>query len=186
MEFGDAVDHVAYRSDGAEGFVGDVDVEGFFDLEGDVDLVEGVDVEPFEGAGKRDGVGGDALRLGDDVNTAAGDVIHGVPTSLGLASTYRDARADVKVGVPSHAHLLAGENVQALRAEGLERGMADVHSKKALEEPGIALEGVEDAVAKEWRAIHQEQAAGHEAGKALDAAVGLLILGEVVGTESQG
>ncbi len=97
MEFGDAVDHVAYGPDGAEGFVGDVDVEGFFDLEGDVDLVEGVDVELFEGAGKRDGVRGDALRLGDDVNAAAGNVVHDVPTSLELASTYRDARADVKV-----------------------------------------------------------------------------------------
>ena len=81
VEFGHAVDHVAYGFDGAEGVVGDLDVEGFFDLEGDVDLVEGVDVELFEGAGERDGVGGDALRLGDDFNTAAGDVVHGGPTS---------------------------------------------------------------------------------------------------------
>ncbi len=51
MEFGYAFDHVAYGFDGAEGFVGDVDVEGLFDLEGDVDLVEGVDVQLLEGAG---------------------------------------------------------------------------------------------------------------------------------------
>jgi hypothetical protein len=104
VEFGDAVDHVAYGSDASQGFVGDVDVEGLFDLEGDVDLVEGVDVELFEGAGKRDGIRGDALRLGDDVDTAAGYVIHDVPTSLWeLASTYRDARADVKSGEPGRA-----------------------------------------------------------------------------------
>src|ERR1700687_5795590 len=70
LECGDAVDHVAYGSDGAEGFVRNVDVEGLFDLEGDVDLVEGVDVEFFEGAGKRDGVLGAALRLGGVFNAA--------------------------------------------------------------------------------------------------------------------
>lgn len=55
-EFSDAFDHIAYGFDGAEGFVGNLDVEGLFDLEGDVDLVEGVDVELVEGAGQRDGV----------------------------------------------------------------------------------------------------------------------------------
>ncbi len=64
----DADDHVAYGLEGAERIVGDLDVEGLFDLEGDVDLVEGVDVELFEGAGERDGVGGDVLGLGDDVD----------------------------------------------------------------------------------------------------------------------
>src|SRR5206468_3893453 len=58
LEFGDAIDHVAYGFDGAEGFVGDVDVEGFFDLERDVDLVERVNIELLEGAGERDGIGG--------------------------------------------------------------------------------------------------------------------------------
>src|SRR5256885_2279227 len=67
LKFGDAVDHVAYGSDGAEGLVGDIDVEGFFNFEGDVDLIERVDVELFEGAGDGDGVGGDTLRFGDDV-----------------------------------------------------------------------------------------------------------------------
>jgi hypothetical protein len=95
-EFGDAGDHVAYGFDGAECVVGDFDVEGLFDLEGDVDFVEGVDVELVEGAGQRDGVGGDALRLGDDVNTAAGDLVHGGPASLWVKSTYSDACADVK------------------------------------------------------------------------------------------
>src|SRR5580704_19603207 len=36
LEFGDAVDHVAYGSDGAESFVRDIDAKGLFDLEGDV------------------------------------------------------------------------------------------------------------------------------------------------------
>jgi hypothetical protein len=83
-EFGDTIHHVAYGLDGAECVVGDFDVEGLFDFEGDVDLVEGVDVEFVEGAGQRDSVGRDALRLGDDVNTAAGDLVHGGPASLWL------------------------------------------------------------------------------------------------------
>jgi hypothetical protein len=84
-ESGYSVDHVAYGFDGAEGVVGDLDVEGLFDLEGDVDLVEGVDVELVEGAGQSDDVRGDALGLGDDVNTAAGDLVHGDSTSFGLS-----------------------------------------------------------------------------------------------------
>jgi hypothetical protein len=68
----------------------------------------------------------------------------------------------------------------------LERGVAYVHLKKALEETGGALKGAEHAVANEWRAVHKEQAAGHEGGKALDAAVGLLIEGQVVGAEGIG
>ena len=84
MEFGDSVDHVAYCFDAAEGFVGDFDIEGFFYFEGDVDLVEGVDVELFERAGERDGVGGDALRFGDYVDTACGDLVHGDSSSSGL------------------------------------------------------------------------------------------------------
>src|ERR1700733_9499547 len=89
-EFGDAGDHVAYGFDGAEGVVGDFYVEGLFDLEGDVDLVEGVDVELVEGAGQCDGVGRDALRLGDDVNTAAGDLVHSDFDFLCVISTYSD------------------------------------------------------------------------------------------------
>src|SRR5258708_558271 len=84
-EFGDAFDHVAYGAEGAEGFVGDLDVEGFFDFEGDVDLVEGVDVELVEGAGQGDGVRGDALGFCDDVNAACGDIGHGTPASSGIA-----------------------------------------------------------------------------------------------------
>jgi hypothetical protein len=82
LESGYAFYHVAYGADGAEGVVGDFDIEGFFDLEGDVDLVERVDVELIEGAGKRDGVGRDALGLGDDFDTAAGNVGHGVQAFL--------------------------------------------------------------------------------------------------------
>jgi len=101
-----------------------------------------------------------------------------------LASTYRDARADVKVG-PTYI-TSAGENAQALGGEGFERGVADVHLEKALEEPGGALEDAEDGVAQARGTIHEEQAAGHEAGKALDAAVSLLIEIEVAGTERVG
>jgi hypothetical protein len=97
-EFGYAVDHVAYGLDAAESFVGYLDVEGLFDLEGDVDLVEGVDVELVEGAGQCDGVRRDALRFGDDVNTAVGNVVHGEFDYLWVISTYSDARADVKAG----------------------------------------------------------------------------------------
>jgi hypothetical protein len=96
-EFGDAVDHVAYGFEGAESVVGDLDVEGLLDLKRDVDLVEGVDVELVEGAGQRDGVWGDALRLGDDVNTAAGNLVHGDLASLWVNTTYSDACTDVKV-----------------------------------------------------------------------------------------
>src|SRR6202035_3837059 len=102
-----------------------------------------------------------------------------------LASTYRDARADVKVvGVPCTAS--AGKNAQAVGGEGLERGVADVGLEKALEEPGGALEGAEDGVAQARGTIHEEQAAGHDAGEALDAAVGLVIEAAVAGTERVG
>ncbi len=69
---------------GAEGFVGDLDRKCFFDLEGDVDLIEGVDVELVEGAGQGHRVGGDVLRFCDDLNAACGDIVHGVSTSFGL------------------------------------------------------------------------------------------------------
>ena len=65
--------------------------------------------------------------------------------------------------------------MQGLGGDGSRRGLADVDLKKALEQPGVSLEGAEDRVAENRRAIHQEQAAGHEAGEALDASVSLLI-----------
>src|SRR5258708_35683067 len=76
--------------------------------------------------------------------------------------------------------------MQTLSGEGLERGVADVHLEEALEEPGGSSGGAEDAVANEWRAVHEQQAAGHSPGKALDAAVSLLIEVEVVGAERVG
>jgi hypothetical protein len=78
-----ALDHVAYGAEGTEGFVRDLDVEGFFDFEGDVDLVEGVDVEFVEGIGEGDGVRGDAFGFSDDVNAACGDIVHGTPRPRG-------------------------------------------------------------------------------------------------------
>ena len=68
----------------------------------------------------------------------------------------------------------------------MEWGLADVDLKKALEEPGIALEGAQDRVAKNGRAIQQEKVARHEGWKTLDAAMGLLIRGEIVGAEGVG
>src|ERR1700722_1104193 len=76
-EFLDAFDHVAYGFDGAEGVIGDLDGERLFDLEGDVDLVERIDAELIEGALEGDGVLGNALGFGDDLDTALGDVFHG-------------------------------------------------------------------------------------------------------------
>jgi hypothetical protein len=54
------------------------------------------------------------------------------------------------------------------------------------EEAGVALEEVQRPVAHAGRAVHQEQAAGHESGKALNAAVVALIGGEIVFFESGG
>ena len=61
-----------------------------------------------------------------------------------------------------------------------------MYLKKALEETGIALEGAEYRVAKARRTVHQEETAGHDAGNALDAAVGLLVEIEIVGAEGVG
>jgi hypothetical protein len=76
--------------------------------------------------------------------------------------------------------------VEALGVEEVERGVADVNLEEAGEELRVALEGGEDAGTQLGVAIHEEEAAGHEGGKALDAAVGLLVGGEVVGVESVG
>ena len=91
----DAFDHVAYGFDGAEGVVGDLDAEGFLDFEGDVDLVEGIDVELVEGALEGDGVLGNGLGFGDDLDTALGDVFHDGAAFL-FSSNYRDACVSVK------------------------------------------------------------------------------------------
>jgi hypothetical protein len=58
--------------------------------------------------------------------------------------------------------------------------------EQALEEPGAALKEVKGSVSNAWGAIHQEQALRHEGGEALDAAVSLLIGGEVVVFERGG
>ena len=65
-------------------------------------------------------------------------------------------------------------------SEERQGSVADVEVEEPAEEPWVALKDVEDAAAETGGAIHQEQAAGHEAGQTLDAAVGLLIAGEVV------
>src|SRR5690348_14886113 len=77
LEHFDAFDHIADGLQAAERVVGNFDVEGLLDLERDVDLVERVDVQLFKRAVQSDGLGRDALRLGDDLDAAAGDVVHG-------------------------------------------------------------------------------------------------------------
>jgi hypothetical protein len=84
-------------------------------------------------------------------------------------------------------YCLTGESGQALGAcGGLERGLTNVQLKKALEDPWVSLEGAEGHFAEDWRAIHHKQAAGHDAWKALDAAVSLLIEREVIGFKGEG
>src|ERR1700722_351978 len=75
---------------------------------------------------------------------------------------------------------------ETVEAEEAYRGVADVHLEEAGEELRVALEGVESAGAEAGIAVHEEQAAGHEAGDALDAAMGVLVGGEVVGFERRG
>ena len=60
-EHDDSVDDVAYGSEVAECVVWDFDLEGLFDFEGDVDLIERIDVELLEGGVEGDRVGRDAL-----------------------------------------------------------------------------------------------------------------------------
>jgi hypothetical protein len=57
----DSAYDVAYGLEVAECVVWDFDLESFFDLEGDVDFIERVDVEFLEGGVWGDRVGGDAL-----------------------------------------------------------------------------------------------------------------------------
>jgi hypothetical protein len=75
---------------------------------------------------------------------------------------------------------------EAVEAEDLHGGVADVGLEQAGEELWAPLEGVERAGAEAWIAVHEEQAAGHEAGHTLDVAVSLLVGGEVVGFECGG
>src|SRR5579871_730239 len=60
-ELVDAAYDVAYGLEGAECVVWDFNIEGFFDFEGDVDLIERVNVELLEGGVEVDRVGRDVL-----------------------------------------------------------------------------------------------------------------------------
>ena len=64
--------------------------------------------------------------------------------------------------------------------------MADMELEQALEQPRVALEEVEGAVADACEAIHQKQAFRHDGWQPLDAAVSLLVHGEVVCLERLG
>ena len=75
---------------------------------------------------------------------------------------------------------------QAADSEVTEGGMANVDLEQALEEPRVALQDVEGAITQARGTVHQKQGAGHEGGKTLDAAVGLLVGDEVVVAEGGG
>jgi len=64
--------------------------------------------------------------------------------------------------------------------------VAYVDLEQSLEEPGIVLEDVQSVVAETWGAVHQEQAARHKPREALNAAVCVLVGGEVVVFECGG
>ena len=57
--------------------------------------------------------------------------------------------------------------------------MADVEMEKIFEEEGATLKGAEGEGAEVGEAVHEEQAAGHDAGNALNAAMGILVEGEI-------
>ena len=61
-------------------------------------------------------------------------------------------------------------------------GVADVDLEKVAEEGGVALEEADGLVAEVGVAVHQEKL-GHECWKTLDAAVRVLVGGEIVGVD---
>jgi hypothetical protein len=69
---------------------------------------------------------------------------------------------------------------ETVDAEDTKRRLTDMHLKELLEEEWAAFEGDEDLVAETRGAIQQEEGARHEAGKAPNTPVGLLIEGEIV------
>src|ERR1700733_1569592 len=108
----------------------------------------------------------------------------------GIASTYRDARAAVKVMGATLINFSLSAGVIRLQAvrQYAKRAMpmTDVKMEEVFEEERTALEGVEGECAEVGEAVDEEQAAGHDAGGALDAAVGALVDGEVFGMERVG
>ena len=72
---------------------------------------------------------------------------------------------------------------EAVYPDERQRSVADVELKQPFEEPGVALEDVEGSIPDASRTVHEKQDLGHEGGKTLDAAVSLLIGGEVIGLE---
>jgi hypothetical protein len=108
----------------------------------------------------------------------------------GIAPTYRDARAAVKVmWLPLiNLSLSAGViRLQAIRQYTKRaRSMTDVEMEEIFEEKRATLEGAEGEGAKVGEAVDEKQAAGDDAGRALDAAVGALVEGEVFGVERVG
>ena len=72
---------------------------------------------------------------------------------------------------------------QAARSDQRQKGVADVNLQQVFEEWRIALEDVQGSITHAWQTIHKEHTSGHEGGKKLDAAVGLLVGGEVITLE---
>ena len=69
---------------------------------------------------------------------------------------------------------------QAARSDQGQRGVADVNLQQVFEESRIALEDVQGSITHAWQTIHKEHTSGHEGGKKLDAAGGLLVGGKVI------
>src|SRR5271170_7462466 len=80
-ELGNPTDHIPHGLQSTQSVVRYLNGKGLFNLKRDVNLVQRVDVEFVKRALEGDGVRGYALRFGDDFNAAAGDIVHGVPTS---------------------------------------------------------------------------------------------------------
>ena len=66
------------------------------------------------------------------------------------------------------------------------RPMTDVEMEEIFEKKRAALEGAEGESAEVREAVHEKQAAGHDAGWALDARVRALVGAEVVNMERTG
>ncbi len=61
--------------------------------------------------------------------------------------------------------------------------MADMDVEQMFEEKRVAFEGVEGEGAEVREAVQQEETAGHDTGRTLDAAVSALVGGEVAGVK---
>ena len=76
-QIADAFNHVADGAQRVDRGIRNLDGKELFDLKGEIDLVEGVDVQFVKGGGRRDGGRRDRLRAGDQIDDGGIDVGHG-------------------------------------------------------------------------------------------------------------